>query len=59
MEAGQLTEFIDPKMHLFYIPECSIQNRNVHISVLNGASWEMEQVHSGICEIGLLDAQKV
>ena len=23
-----------PKMHLFHIPQCSIQNRNVHISVL-------------------------
>ena len=40
-------------MHLFHIPEYSIQNRNVHISVLNGALWDMEQVHSGICEIGL------
>ena len=41
-------------MHPFYIPQCSIQNRNVHISVLNGALWDLEQVHSGICEIGLL-----
>ena len=24
-----------------------------YISVLNGALWDMEQVHSGICEIGL------
>ena len=39
-------------MHLFHIPQCSIQNRNVHISVLNGALWDMEQVHSGICELG-------
>ena len=39
-------------MHLFHIPECSTQNRNVHISVLNGAFWDMEQVHSGICELG-------
>ena len=31
-----------------------IQNRNVHISVLNGALWDMEQVHSGICELGQL-----
>ena len=30
------------------------QNRNVHISVLNGALWDMKQVRSGICEIGLL-----
>ena len=42
-------------MHLFHIQQCSIQNRNVHISVLNGALWDMEQVHSGICEIGLLE----
>ena len=41
-------------MHPFHIPQCSIQNRNVHISVLNGVLWDMEQVHSGICEIGLL-----
>ena len=38
---------------LLHIPQCSIQNRNVHISVLNEALWDMEQVHSGICEIGL------
>ena len=42
-------------MHLFHIPECSIQNRNVPISVLNGAFWDMEQVHSGICKIGLVE----
>ena len=45
-------------MHLFHIPQCSIRNRNVHISVHisvpNGALWDMEQVYSGICEIGLL-----
>ena len=44
--------FTNAKMHLFHIPQCSIQNRNVHISVLNGALWDMEQVHSGICELG-------
>ena len=26
---------------------------NMHISVLNGALWDMGQVHCGICEIGL------
>ena len=31
-----------------HIPQCSIRNRNVHISVLNGAFRDMEQVHSGI-----------
>ena len=41
-------------MHKFHIPQCSIQNRNVHISVLNGALWDMELVHSGICKIGLM-----
>ena len=41
-------------MYLFLIPQCSIQNRNVHISDLNGALWDMEQVHSGICELGQL-----
>ena len=41
-------------MHLFHIPHCFIQNRNVHISVLNGALWDMEQMHSGICELGQL-----
>ena len=35
-------------------PQCPIQNRNVHISVLNGALWDMKQVHSGICELGQL-----
>ena len=37
-----------------HIPECSIQNRNVHISVLNGTFWDMKQVHFGISENGLL-----
>ena len=39
-------------MHLSHIPHCAIQNRNVHISVLNGASWEMMQVYCGNCENG-------
>ena len=41
-------------MHLFHIPQYTIQNRNVHISVLNGVLWDMEQIHWGICEIDLL-----
>ena len=41
-------------MHLFHIPQCNIQNRNVHISVLNVALWDMEQVHCGISELGQL-----
>ena len=28
--------------------------RAMHISVLNWALWVLEEVHSGICEIGLL-----
>ena len=47
----QKTNFTNPSKHLFHIPQCSIQNRNVQISVLNGALWDMEQVHSGICEL--------
>ena len=39
---------------MLHIPQCSIQNRNVHISVLNGAWRGMEQVHFRICEIGPL-----
>ena len=38
-------------MHPFHIPQCFIQNRNVHISVLNGELWDMEQVHSGIDQL--------
>ena len=41
-------------MHLVHIQQCSIQNGDVYIYVLNGALWDMEQVHCGICEIGLL-----
>ena len=41
-------------MHSFHIPQCTIQNRNVHISVLNGALWDMGPVHYEIYEEGLL-----
>ena len=41
-------------MYLFHISQCIIQNRNVHISALNGEFWDMERVPYGICEIGLL-----
>ena len=43
-----------PRMQLFHIPQCPIQNRNVNISVLNEAFWDMEMLHSGICELGQL-----
>ena len=51
-----LTSLKNPRMRLFHTPQRSIQNRNMHISVLNGALWDMEHTHSGICEIGLLGA---
>ena len=47
------TKFTNPTMHLSHIPQCTIQNRNVHISVVNGVLWDMEQVHCGIYEVGL------
>ena len=31
----------NPTIHLSHIPQCTIQNRNVHISVLNGVLWGM------------------
>ena len=46
-------------MHLPHTPQCTIQDRNVHIFVLNGALWAMEQMHCGICEIGLLQPSGV
>ena len=30
----------------------SEQKLDVHISVLNGALWDVEELHYGICEIG-------
>ena len=52
----KLTKFTNPTMHLSHIPQCTIQDRNVHISVLNGALWDMGQVHCRICEIVLLES---
>ena len=46
-------------MQLFHITQYTTQKRNVHISVLNGALWEMEQLHCGICELGEFRSQKV
>ena len=40
-------------MTLFHIPQYTIQNRNVYISVLNGA-LDMGQVHWGIDELDQL-----
>ena len=52
-ERTQLTKFTNSTMHQSHIAQCSIQNRNVHISVLNGAFWYMGQLHCVVCEIGL------
>ena len=43
-------------MHMSHIPQCTIQNRNVHIPILIGVLWDMGQMHCGICEFGLLPA---
>ena len=48
------TKLTNPTVHLSHIPQCTIQNINVHISVLNGALWDIGQLHCGICEIDLL-----
>ena len=41
-------------MQLPHIPQCTIQNINVHISVLNGVLWDMGQVHYVIYKIDLV-----
>ena len=48
------TNLTNPMMLLLHIPQCTFQNRNVHISVLNGVLWDMEQVHCRVCEICVL-----
>ena len=42
-------------MYLPYIRQCTIQNRNVHISGLSDVFWDAEQLNCGICEIGILN----
>ena len=37
-------------MHLSHIPQHTIQNINLLISVLNGVLSDMGQVHCGICK---------
>ena len=37
----EFTKFTNPWVDLCHIPQCSIQNRNVYISVLNEALWDM------------------
>ena len=46
------TYFTNPREHLFHIPQYTIHNKSVPISVLNGALCDIEQVLYGICEIG-------
>ena len=55
----------NPRMHLFHIPQCSFKSKCahfcsewsiMHISVLTGPLWDMENVHYRICEIVLLIA---
>ena len=40
-----VAQFTYPRMHLLHKPQCSIQNGNVHIYILNKVLWDMEQVH--------------
>ena len=42
---SQLTYFTNPRMRLFHIPQCSSQTRNVHISILKRALWDLGLVH--------------
>ena len=49
------TKLTNPTMHVSHIPQCTIQNRNAHISVLNGVLWDMEQLHYRIYEVGQPD----
>ena len=42
------TSVTNPPMYISHIPQCTMQNRNVSISGLNGALWYMGQVHCGI-----------
>ena len=49
------TSFTNHTVHLFHIPQYTIQNRNLYISVLNCVPWDMGQEQCGVCEIGLFD----
>ena len=39
----QQSHLTNPKMYLFHIGQCTIQNRNVPISALNGVLWGMDR----------------
>ena len=45
-------------MHLSHTPQYIIQTRNVLISILKGALWDIGQVRCGICEFGLFPFRK-
>ena len=54
-----MTNLTNPTKYSLRIPQYTIQNRNEHISVLNGVFWDMGQVHCGVCEIDLLVVYRV
>ena len=49
-QGKKMNSFPDPTTRLSHIPQCTIQNRDLHISVLNAELWDMRHVHRGICE---------
>ena len=51
---AQSFDLSNPTMHLFHVQQRTIQNSNIHISVLNGALWDLRQLHCGVCELGQL-----
>ena len=53
-EIRPLTNLTNPIMHLFHNPQCTIQNKNVRISVLSVELWDMGQVHCGVCEFVIM-----
>ena len=42
-----------PTTYLCHIPQCTIPNRNMQVSVLNDELWDMGKVHGGIRDIDL------
>ena len=47
----QETNLTNPKLHRLLVPQFIIQNKIVHISVLNGTLWDKGHVQCGICEL--------
>ena len=52
---SQLTILTNPTGHLSHIPQYTILNRNVNISVMNDVLWDMGRVPCGICDNDLLN----